>query len=53
MGVYSKPFNKALSPTIDLLWWYESLIYGTLCRIYLFKELGFGDSIYVFQVSYL
>jgi hypothetical protein len=53
MGVYSRPLIEALGPTIDLFWWYKPLIYGRLCPICFSKELGFGGSIYVFQVSYL
>jgi hypothetical protein len=48
MGVYSGPLNRALGLTIDLLWWYRPFIYGGLCPICFFKELGFGGSIFVF-----
>ncbi len=48
MGVYSGPFSGALGLTTNLFWWYRPFIYGGLCTIYFFKELGFGGSIYVF-----
>jgi hypothetical protein len=52
IGVYSMPFSRVLSPNIDLLWWYKPFIYGRLCPIYFFKQLGLNGSIFVLQVSY-
>jgi hypothetical protein len=54
VGVYSKPFSRALGPTINLLWWYKLIVHGKLCLIcYSFKELGFGGFISMLQVLYL
>jgi hypothetical protein len=48
MGVYSKPLGRALGLTTNLLWCYRPFIYGGLCPIFFSKELGFGNSIFVF-----
>jgi hypothetical protein len=48
MGIYSGPFSEASGPTIDIFWWYKPFIYGGLCPINLFSELGFGGFIFVF-----
>jgi len=47
MGVYLRPLNGESSLNTDFLWWYRLLIYGRLCPICLFRELGFGGSIFV------
>jgi len=45
MGVFSRPFKKASSLTTDILWWYRPSLYGGLCPIYFYRELGFGGSV--------
>jgi hypothetical protein len=52
LGVYPRPLNKALGPTTDLFWWYKPFIFGRLCPICFFREHGFGNFIFVLQVSY-
>jgi hypothetical protein len=52
MGVFLKPFNEALGLTTNILWWYKPSIYGGLCPIYFFRELGFGGSTFVLYFSY-
>jgi hypothetical protein len=47
MGVFSRPFSKVSSSTIDILWWYKSSFYGGLCPICFFRELGFGGFVFV------
>jgi len=46
MGVLSRPLNKALSSTINILWWYMPFFYGGLCPIYFYTELGFGGFVF-------
>jgi hypothetical protein len=48
VGVFLGPLGKAPCSTIDILWWYKSIIYGGLCPLYFSKELGFGGFIFVF-----
>ncbi len=52
MWVYLGIFSGVSSPTSNLLWWYRFFIYGGLCPICFSRELGFGGSISMFQVSY-
>jgi hypothetical protein len=46
MRVLSRPLNKALGSTIDILWWYRPSLYGGLCPIYFSRELGFGGFVF-------
>jgi hypothetical protein len=46
----SKVMGVCLTP--DFFWWYNLLIYGGLCHIYIFRELAFGGSIFVLHVLY-
>jgi hypothetical protein len=52
MGVYLGPFSEQLDLITNLLWWYRSFIYEGLCCICFSRDLGFGDSILMLQVSY-
>jgi hypothetical protein len=45
MKIYSRPLIKMLGLTTNLFWWYKPFIYGGLCPICFYKELGFGGSI--------
>jgi len=47
VGVFLKPFNKMLSLIIDIFRWYMLNIYGGLCSIYFYKELGFNGFAFV------
>jgi len=49
MGVISGPFSEASSVTINIFWWYRPFLYGGLCPILFFRELGFGGSILCFR----
>jgi hypothetical protein len=46
--VFSKPLNKTLSSTTNILWWYMHYFYEGLCPICFSKELGYGGSVFVF-----
>jgi hypothetical protein len=48
MGVFSGPFKKVSSSTIDILWWYRPSFYRRLCPFCFSRELGFGGSVFVF-----
>jgi len=37
MGVYSRPFNKVLGLTINILWWYKPFIYKRSCPIFFLR----------------
>jgi hypothetical protein len=52
MGIYLGPLNEALGLTTNFFQWYRFFIYGRLCPICFSKELGFGGSISMLQVSY-
>ncbi len=52
MGVFLKPFNEALGLITNILCWYKPSLYGGLCPIYFFRELGFGGSTFVLYFSY-
>ncbi len=45
-------FNGVSGSITNIFWWYRLFIYGGLCPIYFFRELGFSGSIFAFQVSY-
>jgi len=47
LGNFSRPFNKALGLTIDILWWYRPFLYGGLYPICFFKEFCFGGFVFV------
>jgi len=47
-GSLSGPLSKASSLIIDILWWYRPFLYGGLCPIYFFKELGSYAFVFVF-----
>jgi hypothetical protein len=46
------PFSEALGLSINIFWWYRPFLYGGLCPICFFKELGFGGFVFMFSVSY-
>ncbi len=47
MRVFSQPLNDALGSTTNILWWYRPSLYGGLCLVYFFKELGSSGSLFV------
>jgi hypothetical protein len=49
MGVYSKPLNGASGLTTNLPWWYRLIVYGRLCLICFYKELGFDGFVLCFK----
>jgi len=40
VGIFSRPLSEASGSTVDILWWYKPSLYGGLCPIYFFRELG-------------
>jgi hypothetical protein len=48
VGVFSRLLSKVSDLTIDILWWYRPFLYGRLCPIYFFRELGSGGFVFVF-----
>jgi len=47
-GVFSRFVSKVLGLNTDIFWWYKLFLYGGLFPICFSRELGFGDSIFVF-----
>jgi hypothetical protein len=47
VGVFLGPLNEVSSLTIDIIWWYWPSLYGGLCPILFFKELGSNGSVFV------
>ncbi len=47
VGVFLRPFSEASGLTIDILWWYRPSLYGGLCPIYFYNELGSGGFVFV------
>jgi hypothetical protein len=47
MGVFLGPHSEVSSLTTNILWWYMVSLYGGLCPIYFFGELGFSGSLFV------
>ncbi len=49
MGVFLRAFSKVSGLIIDILWWYRPFLYGGVCPIYFFRELGSSGSLFVFK----
>ncbi len=41
VGVFLRPLSEALGSTFNMFWGYKLFLYGGLCPIYFFRELGF------------
>ncbi len=48
MGVFLGPLHEASSLTTNIFWWYRPFLYGGLCPICFYRELGSGGFIFMF-----